>query len=158
MAITTLASVKTVARLFDRSGSGAPTTATVGELGEIYMNTATGLTYYLATITTTPSTAYNWVADTAKDAQINLYIPRAEADYLAIRGVAFETEDDEPVYPSGASVCAAEMVCYLTGIGRFDGRGKSSESLSSRQAQYDAKIKGYPMSIVGTIERYQSAL
>jgi hypothetical protein len=120
------------------------------------MDTATGLTYELTAIVTTPSTSYTWTADTELDAEITMNIARAESDYLRIRGIAFELDDDAIVYPTSASYVAAEMVCYLSGIGRIGGRGKSIESLGGRSSNYEQKILGYPISIVGTIERYQS--
>jgi hypothetical protein len=154
--ITTMAEVKTLARLFNKSGSGAPTTATVGVLGDVYMDTDDGLTYELTAIATTPSVSYTWTADTELDAEITMNISRAESDYLRIRGIPFELDDDEIVYPTSANYVAAEMVCYLSGIGRLGGRGKQIESLGGRSSNYEQKILGYPISIVGTIERYQS--
>lgn len=159
MAITTMATVKTIARIANVYAATAPTTATVGVLGDVYLNTATGLTYELTAIVTTPSTSYTWTADTSIDAEIALQITRAEVDYLRIRGIDFELDDDEEiVYPSGAEITAAEMVCYLMGIGRITGRGKSAESLGGRSSNYEQKIFGYPLSIISTIERYQSAI
>jgi hypothetical protein len=156
--ITTLAKVKLIARMYDRAGSGAPTNSTPGELLDNYLDKDTGLSYVLDAIDDGPPVVYTWTQVPGMDDEIELYIPRAESDYLAIRGIPFDEDDGDPVYPASADIVAAEMVCYLTGIGRFDGRGKMSESLSSRQAQYEPKIKGYPISIVGQIDRYQSAV
>lgn len=161
MAITTMATVKTIARIANVYAATAPTTATVGVLGDVYLNTATGLTYELTAIVTTPSTSYTWTADTSLDSEIALQITRAEVDYLRIRGIPFElTTDETPaiIYPDGSSITAAEMVCYLMGIGRIAGRGKNAESLGGRSSNYEQKIFGYPLSIISTIERYQSAV
>ncbi|MBA4274018.1 MAG: hypothetical protein C0436_00030 [Alphaproteobacteria bacterium] len=156
--ITTMALVKTLGKLYDITGTAAPTTSTVGELFDTYLNTSTGLSYTLNSITAGPPVAYNWVADTSRDAEINIFIRRAETDYKAIRGIDFGVVVfGGTAYPDDADVVAAEMVCYLMGLGRYDGRGKQDEALSSRSATYDAKIHGYPRSVVGTIERYQSA-
>lgn len=153
--ITTKQLVKTLARLFDTSGDGAPTDATAGQVGDRYMDSATGLTYELVEIEADP-TKYIWVGLTQLDAEIDLMISRAEADYLQLRGVEFaKGEHDEIIYPPAADVTAAEMVCYLTGIGRYTGRGYGSASLGGRNATYDRKILGYPVSIVGSITRYQ---
>jgi hypothetical protein len=153
-----MANVKTMAGIYSKSGSGAPSTSTVGVLGDVYMDTATGLTYELTAIITTPSTAYTWTAYTVYDGKINLFLPRCEADYLAIRGIPYSVEDDEIVYPSGADSVAAEMCCFLAGLGRYTGRGKIAESLGSRSATYEKMLMGYPMSIIGSIDRYQSVV
>jgi hypothetical protein len=158
MPITTMATVKLLGRMYDRSGAVSPTTSTAGELLDIYLDTVTGLSYTLTSIATGPPIAYTWPPDTSRDAEISLYITKAEADYIKIRGIFFDTdESDDPVYPDGSEITAAEMVLYCMGE-RFDGRGKASEALSSRNATYDAKLHGYPLAIVGGIARYHSAL
>lgn len=158
MPITTMAEVKTLARIANRYASTAPTTATVGVIGDVLLDTVTGLTYELTSITTGPTT-YVWTADTSLDREITLMIDRAEVDYLRIRGIDFETDDsDATVYPDAADMVAAEMVCYLMGIGRLNGRGKTDEQLGGRRSNYERKIFGYPISIVGNIERFQSAI
>lgn len=156
--ITTMALVKLLGKLYDKAGASAPTTSTVGELFDVYLDTATGLSYELTAITDGQPVVYTWTPDTSRDTEIAIFIARAESDYLEIRGVPFDVdESDDIVYPTGADSTAAEMVCYLSGIGRYDGRGKSDESLSGRAATYDRKLHGYPVSIVGAIRRYQSA-
>lgn len=167
MAITTLYAVKVMADLFTRTATADPTTATVGVLGDILINADStdanyGKTWELTSITgTAPSLSYNWTLLTADDARINLKIPRAEVDYLAIRGIPFEMSDDTvpvTVYPDSAEDVAAEMVCYLLNYGQYQGRGEKSESLSDRSVTHDDKIHGYPRSIVGTIDRYQRVM
>lgn len=159
MAITTIAQVKLLGKLYDIIGNAIPTTATVGEVGDIYLDYSSDLSYVCTAVNAGPPVTYTWVVDISKDYEISLFIARAESDYLNIRGVAFDVDSlGATVYPSGADSTAAEMVCYLSGIGRYDGRGKKDESLSGRSASYDDKIHGYPRSIVGTIKRYQSAL
>jgi hypothetical protein len=156
--ITTKRIIKTIARLFDISGDNAPTDQTAGELGDVYMDILTGLSYELKEIEDDP-VKYIWQAVTQLDEELDLMIGRAEQDFLRIRGVAFQKDESgDPVYPYSADIIAAEMVCYLLGIGRYLGRGKGSENLSGRGAQYDKKIFGYPMSIVGGITRYQRAI
>lgn len=142
--ITNMATVKTLARIPDTTGEGVPT-AEAGA-GDIYMDAYTGLTYEYD--------GAAWQTYTEFDGIILLQLAKVEADYLRIRGVPFDGDADDPVYPGGANVTAAEMVCYLTGIGDYEGRGKQSEGLAGRSASFDAKIFGYPASIVGTIERY----
>lgn len=152
MAITNLYTVKLLARLYDKIGTGAPTTATVGAVGEIYVDDATGLSYE-CTVVADP--LYTWVAFTDDDTEISYFITKAEQDYLRIRGRAFATDDDdETVYPDDAESTAAEMVCYLMGIGRYTGRGKGSEGMADRNAAYDDKISGYRRDIVSPIKRY----
>jgi hypothetical protein len=167
MAITTLYAVKVSAGLFTRTDTADPTTATVGVLGDILMNSdATdanyGGTWELTAITgTAPNLSYTWTRLTADDAKINAKIARAENDYLRIRGIPFEVSEDAiPVttYPVGSSDVAAEMVCYLLNYGQYQGRGTKNESMSDRSVTYDDKIMAYPQSIVGSIERYQSTL
>lgn len=154
MAITDLAIVKTVSKMYDITGIIAPTVATVGEVGDIYLDTVTGLTYECTEVAAGP--VYTWTADTSDDALINLYIEKAELTYLRIRGIDFETDDDDNiVYPDGADTTAAEMVCYLMGYGEFTGRGNVSENLGGKSKTADKKIFGFPIDIVGDIQPYQ---
>jgi hypothetical protein len=163
--ITNKALVKILADLYTRSETGAPTTASVGALGDIWLDNSStsetyGNTYELTSITTGPTT-YVWTLLTRDDARIDISIARAEKDYLAIRGTSFELSTDTvpvDVYPDGADSTAAEMVCYLCGYGVYQGRGEKSESLGDRSATHDDKIHGYPRSIVGTIKRYQAVI
>lgn len=152
MAITDMATVKTISKQYDLTGVVAPTVATVGEIGDIYLDTVTGLTYEC----TDDSDPYVWAADTSDDALIALYLSKVETDYLKIRGVAFETDDDDnTVYPDDSDITAAEMVCYLMGYNDFQGRGSVSENLGGESRTFDKKIFGYPVSIVGSITQYQ---
>lgn len=142
--ITDKTTVKILARIPDATGEGEPTTA--GEVGDIYLDVDTGLTYEWD--------GEAWVEDAEFDDIINLHLLRVELDYLKIRGIPYDTLDNDPVYPEGSKVVAAEMVCYLAGLGDYEGRGKASEALAGRSLSYDAKIYGYPAGIVGSIERY----
>jgi hypothetical protein len=165
MAITSLMNVKICADLYTRAEtSGSPTTASVGILGDIWLNIKPadaniGKTYELTSITgTSPNFTYVWTAVTLDDAKINLMIPRAESDYLKIRGVPFdlsEVDGTTIIYPDSASLTAAEMVCYLCHYALYQGRGEKSESLGDKSESHDEKICGYPVSIVGTIDRFQ---
>jgi len=166
MAITTLVYVKILADLYTRSEvSGSPTSASVGVLGDIWLNnkpadTNQGKTYELTAITgTSPNFSYTWTELTRDDAKINITIARAEKDYLTIRGIPFDTVDDLGVttsYPTNSDYIAAEMVCYLCNYAQYQGRGQKSEALGDRSESHDDKICGYPLSIVGTIDRFQS--
>jgi hypothetical protein len=154
--ITTAGMVKILAKMYDLIGVTAPTTSTVGALGQLYLDSVSGLTYMLTAINAGPS--YVWTLDGSADILIDMAIGRATVDFLKIRGVDFELdEDNEIVYPTGADYTAAEMVCYLLSLGVYDGRGTASESLGGRSATYDEKLCGYPRSIVGTITRYAAA-
>ncbi len=162
--ITTLASVKIQADLYTRAEEGAPETTDAGVLGDVWLDndadSATyGKTYELTVITpaagATPA-SYTWSLLTRDDARIIRTIPRAEKDYLAIRGIPFELDDDEItiIYPESSDYDAAEMVCYLCELGSYQGRGEKSESVGDRSVTHDDKVYGYPRSIVGTIEQY----
>lgn len=142
--ITDKTTVKILARIPDVTGEGVPSAA--GEVGDIYLDVDTGLTYEWD--------GEAWAEYTEFDDIINLHLVRVELDYLKIRGIPYDMLDGEPVYPDGSKVVAAEMVCYLAGLGDYEGRGKASEALAGRSLSYDAKIYGYPASIVGSIERY----
>jgi hypothetical protein len=151
--ITTLATVKILARIPDIFGTGEPTTATAGEIGDIYMDNDTGLTYELTSIVTA---VYTWVPFVKYDMIIELAIDRVERDYLQLRGIDFDLDSNgDIVYPDGSIFTSAEMVCYILGLGTYEGRGAKSEALQGRSAQYDDKILGYPHSIIGGIRRYQ---
>jgi hypothetical protein len=158
MAITTSAIVKGLAGYYTKSGTTAPTTSTVGAVGDLYLvtdGTDSGKSYFLTAIVTDPSTSYTWTQDLTYDYQIGLMITKAENDYLELRGVPFETDDgDETVYPTGSDVVAGEMVCYLIGIGQYEGRHRIGEGLAGASATYDPKLGGYPRSISSQIKRY----
>jgi hypothetical protein len=184
MAITTLAQVKIMADLYTRAEtSGDPTSASAGTLGDIWLNNKStdanyGATWELTAITgTSPNFSYTWTRLTRDEARINMMIPRAEADFLKIRGARFPTKlecdtdrlrdrpwetDPHPtygnydtVYPDQADTIAAEMVCYLCAFGVYQGRGSTSGGVGDNTSTSDAKRLGYPVSIVGGIERIQ---
>ena len=155
MAITHKAIVKVFGALYSITGDGAPTTATVGVVGDIYLDVdAESATYGNSYLCTDVSgTTYTWALDNREDARIALAIQRVETDYLRIRGKAFDTDDDDAtVYPVGASLVAAEMALYNLGI--IEGRGEQSGSVADKSATYESKLAGYPVSIVGQIARY----
>jgi hypothetical protein len=151
MEITDMATVKTMALMYNLSGNGAPTGSTAALVGEVYMDEATGLTYKCTGVNLG---VYSWAADTSKDHLILMGIERAEQDYIRIRGIPFETHGDGSLYPPGAYFTAAEMVCYLVGLGDYEGRGKQSESFGGRSVTFDEKLIGYPASIAGGITRF----
>ena len=154
MAITTLADVKILGKLYTVLGEGEPTTSTSGTVGDIYVDideeSATyGNTYILVDES---GGVYTWDQESTDDVEIGRYMKRAEQDYRKIRGKEFDIEDDVTIYPDGADLVAAEMILYLMGI--TEGRGKDSDSLGDRSQSYEKKIAGYPVSIVGQIDRY----
>ena len=154
--ITAKADVKILAALYSILGQGAPTTSTAGHIGDIYVdidekNATYGNSYLLQEIT--EGGDYIWERDKTEDKRIEIFINRAERDYLSIRGRAFDTDDDgNIIYPDGADIVGAEMVCYL--LGAYEGRGKNSDGIGGRSNSYEKKIAGYPVSIVGQIDRY----
>lgn len=97
------------------------------------------------------------------DVKIDALIPKVEADYLLIRNVPFDTDEaDNIVYPSGSDVTAVEMISFKIGqsgkkIGEA-GRVLTAESIDSYRASFanamDKAVIGYPLSIVGNIERF----
>lgn len=146
--ITDMATVKTLARIPDVIDDGEPTGS--GGTGDVYLDRDTGLTYEWDGI--------GWQLDTSIDDLIERYIERVEKDFLRIRGVPFDEDELGIVYPDGADTIAAEMVCYLAGLGDFEGRNLKSENIGGRNATFDDKIRGYPAGIVEGIERYVRAL
>lgn len=153
--ITTMAMVKIIGRLYDKASTVPPTTATAGVVGEILLDTETGLSYELVGVA---GSVYTWEQSVAYDLIITETIKKAEVDYLRIRGVPFDTDDGDIVYPSGAQYTAAEMVCYLIGLGDYFGRGANTDTLNGRSTTYEQKVLGYPMSITNSIERFQAAV
>jgi hypothetical protein len=149
--ITNLFTVKSLANLYDRIVETEPTTSTVGQVGEIVIVQETGLTFECVQVV---NTTYTWTPYVVNDILINLTIPVVEEDYLRIRGKAFDIEEDEIVYPAGATLVAGQMVCYQLKLGTYQGFGVESESLGGRSNNYDKKVEGYPISIVGSIQRF----
>ena len=157
--ITDMATVKILGGLYTIAGSGAPDESTEGSVGDIWLDTDSdsesyGNSYLLTGITEgEESDTYNWERDTTDERRIELYIKRAEQDYLRIRNRAFEVDDaGQTVYPDGSDIVAAEMACFLMGI--YDGRGEDSGSIGDRSSTYEKKLHGYLYSIVGQIERF----
>jgi hypothetical protein len=155
MAITSIATVKIMADLYTRVESGMPNPARTGAIGDIWLDNdpdseTYGNTYLCSDIIAGTPVTYKWDKQTQDDAKITLSIKRAENDYLSLRGIPFSNG-----YPDGADFTAAEMVCYLNNWGQHRGRGAKTESLGDRASTYDEKLRGYPLSIVSTIERFQ---
>jgi len=153
--MVSMADVKVIGQLYTTLGEGTPTTSTTGILGDIYLDidedSATyGLSYKLTDIT---GAVYTWEAYIVEDCRISYFLYKAEQDYLRIRGIPFDTDDDdETIYPDGSDITGAEMVCYLMGI--YEGRGLDSSSIGGVAKNFDEKMAGYPKSIVGAIKRY----
>lgn len=157
--ITNIATVKILAQLYTKTGTGAPATNTVGGIGDVYLDNDSesvtfGNSYILESIAAGPPISYTWAQDTTYDAQINLMIERAEIDYQSIQGKPFTISDEETQYPTQGKLIAGEMVCFLIGIGQYEGRHVKMETLSSRHRTIDSKLGGYPTSIVSAIKRY----
>ena len=148
--ITNRAAVKVMGDLYTITGEGEPTTATVGTLGDIYVDIdedslTFGNSYVLTAIS---EGSYTWTRDMTYDTKIDYAIMRAHRDYLRIRGKPF----DESGYPDGAEIVAAEMACYVAGI--YEGRGVDSEGVADRSKGYEKKVAGYPASIVAQIDKF----
>lgn len=152
------AQVKILAGEFTRIEDGAPTTASVGELGDLWLDNdgdslTYGNTYELTAITSVP--AYTWTQRKELDYRIDAVQPSAEVDYLIIRGKAYDEDSDgNTVYPADYKNTLAEMVCYVLGLGQFQGRGKTSAGVSDRSQSYEHKVNGYPVSIISRIEKF----
>ena len=99
------------------------------------------------------------ITDTSKDIKITALIPLVEQNYLDIRNIPFDTdENDDIVYPPGADVVASEMIGYKLSTIKDSGRNVTSESIDSYSISYgDASGSagyGYPKSITSSITRY----
>lgn len=104
------------------------------------------------------------ITSSTYDTQIDLFIPHVEADFLRIRGVAFDLDSNDDIdYPDNAELISAQMIGYLlktTGFNSGTYSDKMSESIGSYSYSRGGKVEslmGYPLSIVGRIERYQRA-
>lgn len=102
------------------------------------------------------------ITTTDYDDQITKLIPLVEADYLRIRCIDFDTDENGIVYPDGADVTAAMMIGFrlnsLRGGLKHMGKEISSESIDNYSVSYrdEVTIGGYPLSIVSSIERFIS--
>lgn len=93
------------------------------------------------------------LTDNSKDALISLLIPEVEADYLRIRGAAFDTDDEgATVYPDSSKLTAARMIGHIL----TNNYGTSSESIGNYSYSLEETNKGYPKSITGSIKRVLS--
>ena len=95
------------------------------------------------------------ITDNSQDSRITALIDVVENDYLAIRGRAFDVDDNgDTVYPEGSMGTAAEMISYrlLTAKGNV---GVSSETIGDYSVGLSADLlKGYPRSTVQKIRRF----
>ena len=84
------------------------------------------------------------------DRRIRTLIPVVEHDYVAIRGQAFETDDnDETIYPANSDWTAARMIDWII---NGPGPGVASEQVNEYRVQVQGeRIGGYPADVVGTI-------
>ena len=103
------------------------------------------------------------ITSTTYDARIDLLIPHVEAEFLAIRGVAFDIDsNDDTEYPENAELISSWMVGYLLKKSDFtsdafsDKKSESIGSYSYSRGGAEDNIMGYPKSIVGGIERYHN--
>lgn len=104
------------------------------------------------------------ITGTTYDTRIDLFIPHVEADFESIRGIPFdEDSNDEIYYPENAELIATQMIAYLIKtMSLSSGVFSEMQSESIGSYSYSKKagtdmLMGYPKSIVGRIERYQSA-
>ena len=89
---------------------------------------------------------------TDKDALITELIPMAEADYLAIRNKAFDTDDEGNIlYPAGAELTAIRMIEFQMSKKTA---GVKAESLGDYSVTYEDASGKYPKSIISGIRKY----
>lgn len=131
-----------LAELYTMTGEEPPTTETVGEIGDVLLDTSTGTTYELTDIQAGPT--YLWV-EQAEDVRFVAAIERAGVDLGRIMNAEVEADTYDNYI--------AEMACFILGLGPYEGRGMESETMGSRSRQYERRIMGYPESIVGALPR-----
>ena len=113
----------------------------------------------MAIITLAKAKTYLGITTTASDALITLLIPQIEGDFLIIRNAPFdEDSNDDIVYPDNAELVAAQMIGYRISTLQNTSGLKSEKIGSYAYTNADSAdlIKGYPKSIVASIERYMS--
>jgi hypothetical protein len=96
------------------------------------------------------------------DVKIDALIPAVEQDYLDIRNVPFDTDDNDLiVYPIGSDITACEMIAFkLSQSKTIADAGKviQSETIDSYRGSYGlsmtGSIQGYPKQIAGPIKSY----
>ena len=98
------------------------------------------------------------LSDDSLDAMIDLLIPAVEEDYLAIRGIPFETDvEGSTVYPTGAVITAKLMLDWMLSpeSGKALGSGLKSETISKYSYSFsELDSFGYPIAITGRISRF----
>jgi hypothetical protein len=97
--------------------------------------------------------------DTSLDSMIDLLIPVVEEDFLTIRGVPFEVDDqNQVIYPRGAMLTAKLMLDWLLSpeSGKALSGGMKTETIGkySYSLQELDEVSGYPKAIIGRIEKY----
>jgi hypothetical protein len=118
----------------------------------------------MAIVTRKFTKEYLGITATTYDSKIDLLIPHIEAAFERIRGIDFDEDSNDVIeYPENAEMIAAEMIGYKLVTSPFTSgtySDKKSESIGSysytRNTREDM-IQGFPKSIVGQIERYQSS-
>jgi hypothetical protein len=102
--------------------------------------------------------SYLGLTDSTYDSFIEANIPRVENTMLIIRNIPWDTDElGNTVYPPGSDAIAAEMIGYKIKTKKSSGDEVSSESIDSYSVSFNSsqsKIEGYPVSIVGDIERF----
>jgi hypothetical protein len=99
------------------------------------------------------------LTDDSLDALIDLLIPAVEEDYLKLRGVPFETDEEGDIsYPAGSVITVKLMLDWLLSSesGKVLSSGLKSENIgkySFTAAEIDEE-SGYPKPIIGRIDRY----
>ncbi len=87
------------------------------------------------------------------DGRIDQLIPIVEADYLMIRGVAFDLQaNDKILYPAESPVTASLMISYHLN-NKPD--GMKAETIGSYSYTKEDITDGYPRSIARRVKRFQ---
>ena len=118
----------------------------------------------MAIVTRKFTKEYLGITGTTYDSKIDLLIPHIEAAFERIRGVPFDEDSNDVIeYPENAEMISAEMIGYKLVTSPFTSgtySDKKSESIGSYSytrlnGSKSEMLMGFPISIVGQIERYQ---
>ena len=107
-------------------------------------------------ITTTQKVLSITGMDSSKTSLIDELIPMIENDYLAIRGKAFDVDEDDIVYPVGSELTAIKMIQYT--VSTLKSQGVKSESIGDYSVTFDTMVGAYPESLINSIVRYATII
>jgi len=92
---------------------------------------------------------------------IDMFIPMVEKDFEIIQNRPFDIDsNDDTEYPDNAEYIVSQMIGYNLSNSAFSSKAygdKKSESIGGYSYTRNAKddmLKGYPLSIVGKIQRF----